>query len=227
MNESLNPQTLAKFFDHTLLKADATFEGFEKLCSEAAEYGFAMVAINPFPVPFCADQLRGTGVNVGAAIAFPLGQLSIEAKVWESIHAIEQGADEIDYVVNLTELKAGNRAYVADEMAQIVEACRSRQVISKVIFENCYLTEDEKLTLCQVAAEVRPDFVKTSTGFGTGGATFADVELMVKNVGEHVKVKAAGGVRTLADALRFIELGVSRIGSSSGVSIVDDFKAQQ
>lgn len=227
MNESLNPQTLAKFFDHTLLKADATFEGFEKLCSEAAEYGFAMVAINPFPVPFCADQLRGTGVNVGAAIAFPLGQLSIEAKVWESIHAIEQGADEIDYVVNLTELKAGNRAYVADEMAQIVEACCSRQVISKVIFENCYLTEDEKLTLCQVAAEVRPDFVKTSTGFGTGGATFADVELMVKNVGEHVKVKAAGGVRTLADALRFIELGVSRIGSSSGVSIVDDFKAQQ
>lgn len=223
---SLTVDQLAGYFDHTLLHADSTLEGFDKLCREAMDYKFAMVAINPYPVPYCKQRLAGSDVHVGAAIAFPLGQLSVEAKVWQSGHAIDQGADEIDYVVNITELKAGHSGYIADEMSQIVELCRDRGAISKVIFENCYLTDDEKRTLSEVARDVGPDFIKTSTGFGSGGATFHDVELMRNAVGDDVKIKAAGGVRTLEDALRFIDMGVSRLGSSSGVVIVEQFKNQ-
>lgn len=164
---------------------------------------------------------------------FPLGQTTIEDKVFETKQAIADGADEIDYVVNLVKLKSGDLAYVEDEMRQIVAVCREHGKISKVIFENCYLTDDEKRTLCEIALKVKPDFIKTSTGFGTPapgvavGATVEDVRLMKSMVGDAIKVKAAGGVRTLEDALAMIEAGAERIGTSAGVTIVEELKAQQ
>lgn len=213
----------AKYFDHTLLKADATRAGFEKLCGEAREHGFAMVAINPLPVKLCRELLAGTDVHVGAAIAFPLGQNTIAQKVAETTSSIDDGADEIDYVVNITAVRDGDWKLVEDEMRAIVELCRGRDVLSKVIFENCYLTDEQKRSLAKVAKDVEPDYIKTSTGFGTGGATPADIELMRDAVGDTVKLKAAGGVRTLEDALRYIDLGVSRIGSSASVTLTEAY----
>ena len=233
----ITPAELAAYFDHTQLRAYAQRSDFEKLCAEAREYGFAMVAINPAPVSLCKDLLAGTSVHVGAAVGFPLGQSTPKVKKYETVDAIANGADEIDYVINITQLKEKNYDFIEHEMAGIVEECRSAGVISKVIFENCYLTEEEKAqfvegylsegekrALCSIAREVRPDFIKTSTGFGTGGATFEDVALMKKCVGDEVKIKAAGGIRTLDTALRMIELGVSRIGSTASVSIVEELK---
>ena len=218
---TLTPDELARYIDHTTLKPDATVTDLERLCQEAAEHHFAMVAVNSAPVARCAALLNGTGVHVGAAIGFPLGQTTIAAKVFEVADAIENGADEIDYVINITELKAGNLAHVEDEMRRITDEARRGGILSKVILETCYLTDAEKRTVCEIAREVRPDFVKTSTGFGTAGATSADVELMRSVVGDDVQIKAAGGVRTLADALRYIDLGVTRIGTSSGIALLD------
>ena len=209
----ITPAELAAYFDHTQLRAYAQRKDFEKLCAEAREYGFAMVAINPAPVSLCKDLLAGTSVHVGAAIGFPLGQSTPQVKKYEAVD-----------VINITQLKDKNYDFIEHEMAGIVEECRSAGAISKVIFENCYLTEEEKRALCSIAREVRPDFIKTSTGFGTGGATFEDVSLMKKCVGDEVKIKAAGGIRTLDTALRMIELGVSRIGSTASVSIVEELK---
>lgn len=223
----ITPKELAGYFDHTQLKAYAVRADFEKLCRESREYGFRMVAINPAPVALCRELLSGSDVHVGAAIGFPLGQTTINDKANETKEAIRNGADEIDYVVNLTELKEKNYGYVEREMASIVEACRKAGVISKVIFENCYLTDQEKEALCRIALEVRPDFIKTSTGFGSGGATAADIMLMKRMVGDAVKIKAAGGIRTLDTALEMIGMGVSRIGSTASVSIVEELKARQ
>lgn len=223
----ITPKELAGYFDHTQLKAYAVRADFEKLCRESREYGFRMVAINPAPVALCRELLSGSGVHVGAAIGFPLGQTTINDKASETKEAIRNGADEIDYVVNLTELKEKNYGYVEREMASIVETCRKAGVISKVIFENCYLTDQEKEALCRIALEVRPDFIKTSTGFGSGGATAADIMLMKRMVGDAVKIKAAGGIRTLDTALEMIGMGVSRIGSTASVSIVEELKARQ
>lgn len=221
----LTPRQLAAYFDHTQLRAYAIRQDFEKVCGEAREYGFAMVAINPAPVRLCKELLKDTGVHVGAAVGFPLGQNTIAAKVFETRDAIANGSDEIDYVVNITQLKEKNYDFVREEMASIVGVCREAGVVSKVIFENCYLTREEKLSLCAIAREVRPDFIKTSTGFGTGGATFEDVELMKKAVGNDVKIKAAGGIRNLETALGMIDRGVSRIGSTASVAIVEELKA--
>lgn len=222
----MTAKELARYFDHTLLKAYATEEDFRAFCADCAAYGFAMAAINPAPVALCKQLLRDTPVHVGAAVGFPLGQNTIETKLFETRDAIANGADEIDYVVNLTQLKAGNLDYVAREMDAIVSACREKGVLSKVIFENCYLTQEEKLALCAVAREVRPDFVKTSTGFGTGGATLEDVRLMLDHVGPDIRVKAAGGVRDLDTALTLIDMGVGRIGSTASIKIVEAFKAK-
>lgn len=223
----ITPEKLAGYFDHTQLRAYAVLADLEKVCAEAKEYGFAMVAINPGPVAFCRQQLAGTKVHVGAAVGFPLGQNTIAAKVFETQDAIANGADEIDYVINITALKEKKYDYVEKEMADIVEACRREKVLSKVIFENCYLTREEKLALCAIAKEVVPDYIKTSTGFGTGGATFEDVALMKEAVGDKVKIKAAGGIRTLETALRMIDLGVSRIGSTASVAIVEECRRLQ
>ncbi|MDD4797196.1 MAG: deoxyribose-phosphate aldolase [Eubacteriales bacterium] len=223
----MTSEQLAKYFDHTLLKAAATREDFDAFCAQCRQFGFMMAAVNPAAVPLCKQLLTGSGVRTGAAVGFPLGQNTIQTKVFETRQAIEQGADEIDYVVNIMQLKAKNYDYVTDEMAAIVQACREKQVVSKVIFETCYLTRDEKLALCAIARDVGPDYVKTSTGFGTGGATYDDIALMKQAVGDGIKIKASGGVRTLEEALRYIELGVSRIGSTASVGIVEAYRARQ
>lgn len=222
----ITPAALAAYFDHTQLRAYAQRKDFETLCAEAKQYGFAMVAINPAPVALCKELLAGTSIHVGAAVGFPLGQNTIDVKKFETEDAISHGADEIDYVINITQLKEKNYDYLAREMDEIVRQCRGAHVVSKVIFENCYLTDAEKRSLCSIAREVRPDYIKTSTGFGTGGATFEDVALMKKCVGDGVKIKAAGGIRTLDTALRMIDLGVSRIGSTASVAIVEELIAQ-
>lgn len=232
MKTNLTPETLAKYFDQTLLKPYVTEDRLKEFCEESDRYGFAMVAINSAPVKFCREVLKDSDVHVGAAIGFPLGQTTIADKVFETEQAIKEGADEIDYVINLVKLKSGDLDYIEDEMRQIVDVCNKNGKISKVIFENCYLTNEEKETLCKIALKVRPTFIKTSTGFGTPepgvavGATVEDVRLMKSIVGDAVKVKAAGGVRTLADAIAMIEAGAERIGTSAGVTIVEELKAQ-
>ena len=223
---SSNEKMIASMIDHTLLKADAMKEGFEKLCKEAMEYEFKMVAINSFPVALCAEMLKDSEVHVGAAIGFPLGQTTIETKVFEVKDAIKKGCDEIDYVINITELKDGNDAYIKREMQEIVDVCKEFGILSKVILETCYLNEDEKIRVCEIAKEVQPDFVKTSTGFGTAGATLEDVKLMKKVVGDKVKIKAAGGIRDLASAQAMIEAGAQRLGTSSGIKIIEELRKQ-
>ena len=232
MNTKFTPEQLAKYFDQTLLKPFVTEERLKEFCLESDRYGFAMVAINSAPVQFCREVLKNSSVHVGAAIGFPLGQTTIEDKVFETKQAIKDGADEIDYVVNLVKLKSGDTDFIETEMRSIVDVCKENGKISKVIFENCYLTDDEKKTLCEISLKVLPTFIKTSTGFGTPangiavGATVEDVRLMKSMVGDAVKVKAAGGVRTLADALAMIDAGAQRIGTSAGVKIVEELKAQ-
>ncbi len=224
MNTELTKESLAKYFDHTLLKPFATNEDFKQLCNDALEYKFAMVAINSYPVKFCKEILKGSGVHVGAAISFPLGATTIETKVFETENAIKNGADEIDYVINIMELKNKNYEHIKLEMEKIKTICKDNGVISKVIFENCYLEKDEIVTLAKIAKEVKPDFIKTSTGFGTGGATVEDVEIMKSVVGDDVLVKASGGVRTLADCRAMIEAGVSRIGTSNSINILKELE---
>ena len=217
---------LARLVDHTNLHAAATRADMERLCDEARRYQFRMVAINSVQSRLCSELLAGTDVHVGAAIGFPLGQTSIATKVFETRDAIENGANEIDYVVNLTEVKAGNWDYVRDEMDGIVSVCNETAVPSKVIFENCLLTQDEKIALCEIASEVLPTFVKTSTGFSTGGATVEDVRLMREHVDARVKVKAAGGIRTADDFLAMVAAGAERIGCSAGVPIMDELRSR-
>ena len=223
---------LACLIDHTNLHAYASADDMRLLCNEATAHGFAMVAVNQVQAHLCHELLENSDVHVGAAISFPLVQTSIVSKVQDTRDAIECGADEIDYVVNLTEVKNQNWDYVREEMECIVALCHEGRgggtagandpIVSKVIFENCYLTEDEKLALCQIASEVKPDFVKTSTGFGTGGATLEDVQLMRANVPEDVKVKAAGGIRTADDFLAFVRAGAERIGTSASIAIIEE-----
>lgn len=215
---------LSRFIDHTNLKADATNEDMKKLCDEAKHYHFKMVAINQVQSTLCAQLLNGSDINVGAAIAFPLGQTSIEAKAFETENAIKIGANEIDYVINITQVKENNYEYIKKEMETIVQICKQHNVISKVIFENCYLTKDEIRKLSLLAKEVRPDFIKTSTGFGPSGATFEDVALMKECVGDLVKVKAAGGVRDVETFMTMIKLGADRIGTSAGIHIIEELK---
>lgn len=223
----MTKEQLVKLFDHTCLYAYATEAHMKKLCDEARAYNFAMVAVNSVQVKLCKKFLKDTDAHVGAAIGFPLGQTTIASKVFETVDAIQNGADEIDYVINITELKDGNYDYIREEMRQIVAECRKANVISKVIFENCYLTQEEKEILCKIALEVKPDFIKTSTGFGTGGATLDDVKLMKSIVGDAVKVKAAGGVRDLETCMAMVEAGAERIGTSAAVKITEEFVSRQ
>lgn len=215
---------LSQLIDHTNLKPDATIAMMEKLCKEASDYHFKMVAINQVQSKLCAQLLKGTEVDIGAAIAFPLGQTTIESKCFETKNAIDIGATEIDYVINISELKAGNLKYIEREMSEIVEICRQHNVISKVIFENCYLTNEEKIALCKIAVKVKPDFIKTSTGFGPSGATIEDVTLMKAQVGDFVKVKAAGGIRNAETFIKMIKAGAERIGTSAGIAIIEEIK---
>ena len=224
---TLTEKSLAKYFDHTFLKAYATRADFEKLCKEARELGTAMVAINSAQVCVCKALLKGCDVHVGAAISFPLGQTVLEIKVEETKKAIQDGADEIDYVINIGEAKMGHWDYIEEEMRQITEICRAHKVISKVIFENCYLEKEEIKKLAEIAKKVKPDYIKTSTGFGTGGATLEDVRLMKETVGDDVKVKAAGGVRDWETCKAMIEAGAERIGTSSSIAILEGFRNER
>lgn len=218
---------IAQMIDHTQLKAYAEDSDFEKLCAEARQYRFKMVAINPHPVKFCAQLLKGSGVHVGAAIGFPLGQTTIEDKIAETKQAILNGADEIDYMINITRLKAKDYGYITQEMSSIVETCRKSKITSKVIFENCYLTREEIRKMSEIALGVNPDFIKTSTGFGSGGAVVEDVLLMKSIVGNGIKVKAAGGIRCLADFHAMVEAGAERIGTSAGIAILKEFLCEK
>lgn len=216
-----NKEKYARMIDHTNLHADATDADMKKLCDEARENHFRMVAINPAQVKRCKEFLKDTDVHVGAAIAFPLGQETLATKVYSVKDAIENGADEIDYVINITELKEGNYSYIEEEMRRIAEICRESNVISKVIFENCYLTKEEIKIVAQIAKKVKPDFIKTSTGFGPSGAKVEDVALMKSVVGDDVLVKAAGGIRTYEQFMEMINAGASRIGTSNSLKIVE------
>lgn len=214
---------LAGMMDHTNLKAYATEEDFRKLCMEAKDNGYAMVAINSSPVAFCKSILKDTPVHVGAAVSFPLGQTTIEEKVAEADMDIKNGADEIDYVLNIGELKMGHLDYIRKEMEAMVKVCHDQNVLIKVIFENCYLTKEEIKAAAEIAREVRPDFIKTSTGFGTSGAKAEDVRLMKETVGDAVKVKAAGGIRDWKTCAAMIDAGAERIGTSSSAVICEGY----
>lgn len=230
MNEiiaNLTVEQLAGMIDHTFLKPFGTTENIEKLCAEARKYEFAMVAINPAEVETCVKLLEGSPVRVGAAIGFPLGQTTTECKAFETRDAIEKGATEIDTVINVRALQKGRLDIVKKEIEDMVTICRPAGVICKVILETCYLSDAEKETVCQIAKEAGVDFVKTSTGFGTAGATVEDVALMRRVVGPEIGVKAAGGIRDLDTALAMIKAGATRIGTSSGVSIVEAYKVSR
>ena len=218
---TITKEALASMIDHTNLKADADEEAIRRLCDEARRYHFACVMVNPAQVRRCARFLAGSGVPIGAVVGFPLGQATIPVKVYEAGDAIDGGAGEIDYVLNVAELKNGDTGYITEEMEALVALCREKGVVSKVIFENCYLTDDEKRQAAAIARKVRPDFIKTSTGFGSGGATLEDVRLMKAAVGDAVGVKAAGGIRDRQTALAMIEAGATRIGASAGVAILE------
>lgn len=214
---------LAGMIDHTFLKAFGTPKDIEKLCEEAAKYHFATVAVNPAEIEKCVSLLKGTGVRVCSAIGFPLGQNTVETKAFETRDAIARGATEIDTVINVRALQAGRLDAVRQEIRNMVAVCKNEGVISKVILETCYLSDDEKIAACRVACEEGVDFVKTSTGFGTAGATVEDVRLMRRIVGPKIGVKASGGVRDLKTALDMIAAGASRIGTSASVAIVEEF----
>lgn len=224
MKDKMKKYDMAQLIDHTLLKPFATAEDFKKLCEEAMLYSFKMVAVNSCPVKMCKEFLRGSEVHVGAAIGFPLGQTTIRNKAAETLDAIEDGADEIDYVINIGKLKERNYEYIKEEMEQIVKICRKNEVICKVIFENCYLTREEKIKMCEIAGLVKPDFIKTSTGFGLGGADVEDVRLMKRITEGRIKVKAAGGIRDYRTFLKMIDAGAERIGTSSGIEIISGFE---
>ena len=222
--KNLSIEQLAGMIDHTFLKAFGTKDDITKLCEEALEYKFAMVAINPAEVTTCVNLLSGSGVRVGAAIGFPLGQNTVVCKAFETKDAIDKGADEIDTVINVRALQKGQINIIEQEIEDMVSICKPANVICKVILETCYLTDEEKKTVCQIAKDAGVDFVKTSTGFGTAGATVHDIELMRCIVGESIGVKASGGIRDLDTALAMIKAGATRIGTSSGVAIVESFK---
>ena len=223
---TLTKESLAKYFDHTFLKAYATEDDLKKLCDEAKSIGAAMVAINTEWTKFCKEQLKNTDIHVGAAISFPLGQSGLASKLDECKNAIQDGADEIDYVINVGRAKMHDWDFIKKEMQEMVSLCHKHNKICKVIFENCYLDKEEIKTIALIAKEVKPDYIKTSTGFGTGGATKEDVALMVETVEGQVKVKAAGGIRDWQTCKEMIELGAQRIGTSSSLKILEEFEKQ-
>ncbi|TVY05579.1 deoxyribose-phosphate aldolase [Paenibacillus cremeus] len=211
---------IANIIDHTLLRADATKAEITKMTEEAKKYKFASVCVNPTWVAYSAEQLIGTEVKVCTVIGFPLGATTSVVKALEAKDAIANGATEVDMVINLGALKDGDNEFVENDIRAVVEAASNKALI-KVIIEACLLTEEEKVRACELAVKAGADFIKTSTGFSTGGATPEDVALMRKTVGPHVGVKASGGVCSLDDMKKMIEAGASRIGASSGVKIIE------
>lgn len=208
----------SKMIDHTLLKADATKEMITKIITEAKEYNFASVCINPTWVSYCVRALKDSDVKVCTVIGFPLGANTSAVKAYETRDAISNGADEIDMVINIGALKDGNTELVLNDIKAVVEAAAGNCV--KVIIETCLLTDEEIITVCNLAKEAKADFVKTSTGFSTGGATVKDVSLMKQTVGNELEIKASGGIKTITDMKDVITAGATRIGTSSGCNLV-------
>tara|TARA_Y100001936_G_C16050293_1_gene657383 strand:- start:890 stop:1558 length:669 start_codon:yes stop_codon:yes gene_type:complete len=211
---------LNTYIDHTLLKPEATESDIERICAEAKEYNFKAVCINPCFVKLASKLLFGTEVGVCTVIGFPLGANHGQTKVFETTHAISDGADEIDMVVNIGDVKNGNFSKVEREIEEILVECKKNNKVLKVIFETCLLSNQEITKLCEICKDLQVDFVKTSTGFSTGGATEEVVKLMKDTVGPNVGVKASGGVRSKEDAVKMIKAGATRIGASSGVKIM-------
>lgn len=214
-----------KLIDHTVLKATANFEDIEKLCEEARLHDFKSVCVNPANVAYAKNFLEGSDVLVCTVVGFPLGANTPDIKVLETIDAIKNGADEIDMVINVGKAKEHDYEYIEKEIKLVVAASGEKTV--KVIIETCYLTDEEKVACCEAAKRAEADFVKTSTGFGTGGATVEDIALMRKTVGPEMGVKASGGVRTYEDLLAMVEAGATRIGASAGIAIMEAAKAAQ
>ena len=214
------PENVAAIIDHTLLKPEATREDVARLCAEAREFKFAVVCVNPFWVKFAAEALVGFGVGVCTVVGFPLGANETRTKIAEANQALSEGAIELDIVQNIGALRSGDRNFVRKELSELTKIAHSSGAILKIIIETCLLTDQQKITACQLAVEAGADFVKTSTGFSTGGATVEDVALMRRTVSDRVGVKAAGGVRTLAALRQMVLAGANRIGTSSGVSIL-------
>lgn len=211
---------IAKMIDHTILKAEATESEIIKLCKEAIHYNFASVCVNPSMVPVAAKELKGTHVKVCTVIGFPLGATTTEVKAFETKDVIEKGATEVDMVINVGKLKERNLEYVKNDIKAVVEAAKGK-ALTKVIIETCLLTEEEKIIACKLSKEAGADFVKTSTGFSTGGATVEDIKIMRETVGPEMGVKASGGVRSKKDALAMIENGATRIGASASIAICE------
>lgn len=209
---------LNKYIDHTILKATASSADVQNLCEEAIEHEFYSVCVNGCYVADAKHLLQGTDVKVAAVVGFPLGAMTTASKVFEAKEAIENGASEIDMVINVAKLKDGEFDYVENEIRLIKEAIGNN--VLKVIIETCYLTDEEKVKACELSLVAKADFVKTSTGFGTGGATYEDVKLMKSVVGDNAKVKASGGVRDKETAQKYVDLGAERLGTSSGIEIV-------
>ena len=219
--------SVAGMIDHTLLKPDATKREIETLCHEAKEFGFASVCVNPTWVATCARLVRGSSVAVCSVVGFPLGATTADTKQYETRRAIFDGAREIDMVINVGALKSGDLHLVESDIRAVTSACRETNVLSKVIIETALLSDEEKVTACTLAKAAAADFVKTSTGFGPGGATAEDVALMRRIVGEDMGIKASGGVRTLEGVKAMVAAGATRIGASAGVRIVQQSQGQQ
>lgn len=220
----MNKNELAKMIDHTLLKQDATKKGIEKLCKEALEYKFASVCVNPTRVKEVSELLKDSEVKVCTVIGFPLGATTTEVKAFETKNALDNGANEIDMVINVGKLKDGDLEFVKKDIQAVVNETKGRGIV-KVIIETCLLTDDEKVIACKLSKEAGADFVKTSTGFSTGGATEKDIKLMRETVGSDMGVKASGGVRDREFALALIENGASRIGASASIEICEGKKS--
>ncbi len=216
-----NRKNIAAIIDHTLLKADATEKDILKCCEEGKKYGFASVCIQPCYVKLAAEALKGSGVKVATVVGFPLGANLTSVKAFEAARAVEDGADELDMVLNIGALKQGNAKYVEEDIKAVVKAADGAVV--KVILETCYLTDEEKVLACKLSKNAGAHFVKTSTGLAGGGATVEDVALMRRTVGQDLGVKAAGGIRTLESFKAMVDAGANRIGTSSGVKILEDF----
>ena len=218
--------SIASYIDHTLLKQDATGAQIDQLCAEAAQYHFASVCVNPYYVPRCVKNLKGTDVKVCTVVGFPLGATTTETKVFETLQAVASGATEIDMVINVCALKSGHIKGVEQDIQALVAAVEGKAIL-KVIIETCLLTDEEKVLACQIAKRCGAEFVKTSTGFSTGGATVEDIALMRKTVGPDMGVKASGGIRDYAKAKAMVEAGATRIGASAGIAIVEAEQAEK
>lgn len=216
----MRPENIAALIDHTILKPETISAQVRQLCEEALQYKFASACVNPSFVPLVAELVRGSTVKVCSVAGFPLGATATDAKVFEAQEAIQHGAQEIDMVMNVGALKSGDDAAVEDDIRRVADACHRGKAICKVILENCLLTDAEKIRACKMAVRAGADYVKTSTGFNASGATVDDVALMRATVGPKIGVKASGGIRTLEDLQKMVAAGATRIGTSSGVKIM-------